>query len=80
MRNTYEMFSSQGDAAVDGIVRHAADAFDDLGDAWQWAAHELELLSEMSTYSEADDTAVREAVYAALKEFFVLPVFKSVRA
>lgn len=44
-----------------------------------WAA-ELELLSEMSTYSEADDTAVREAVYAALKEFFVLPVFKSVRA
>lgn len=32
MRTTYEMFSSQGDAAVDGIVRQAADAFDDLGE------------------------------------------------
>ena len=79
MRSTYEMFSPQGDAAVDGIVRQAADAFDDLGDAWQWAAHELELLAEMSTYNEADDTAVREAVYEALKEFFGVPVFKTTR-
>ena len=80
MRTTYEMFSSHGDAAVDGIVRQAIDAFDNRNDAWDWAANELELLSETSTYSEADDTAVREAVYEALTAAFPEAVFKSVRA
>lgn len=80
MRTTYEMFSSHGDAAVDGIVCQAIDAFDDRGDAWDWAANELELLSQTSTYSEADDTAVREAVYEALVAAFPEAVFKTVRA
>ena len=80
MRTDYEMFSSHGNAAVEGIVRQAIDAFDNRDDAWDWAANELELLSETSTYGEADDTAVREAVYEALTEAFPEAVFKTVRA
>lgn len=76
----YAMFSSNGNAAVDGIVGQAIDAFDNRVDAWDWAAHELELLSATSTYSEADDTAVREAVWEALCAAFPEAVFKSVRA
>ena len=76
----YQMFSSAGNAAVDGIVQQAGDAFDDRADAWDWAANELELLGATSTYSEADDTAVREAVYEALKQAFPEAVFKTVRA
>lgn len=76
----YEMFSSYGNAAVDGIVQQAGDAFDNLDDAWDWAANELELLGATSTYSEADDTAVRESAYAALKQAFSEAVFRSVRA
>lgn len=80
MRTDYEMFSSHGNAAVEGIVRQAIDAFDNRDDAWDWAANELELLAATSTYGEADDTAVREAVYEELVKFFVEPTFKSVRA
>lgn len=79
MRTTYEMFSSHGDAAVAGIVRQAIDAFDDRMDAWDWAANELELLAATSTYGEADDTAVREAVWEDLVAAFPEAVFKSVR-
>lgn len=75
----YAMFSSNGNAAVAGIVRQAIDAFDDRADAWDWAANELELLSATSTYSEADDTAVREAVWEDLVVAFPEAVFKSVR-
>jgi hypothetical protein len=80
MRTNYEMFSSHGNAAVEGIVRQAIDAFDNRDDAWDWAANELELLGETSTYGEADDTAVREAVYEALTAAFPEAVFKTVRA
>lgn len=76
----FEMFSGAGNAAVGGIVRQAIDAFDNRNDAWDWAANELELLSATSTYGEADDTAVREAVYEELVKFFVEPTFKTVRA
>lgn len=76
----FEMFSSTGNAAVEGIVDNAAAHFETIEDAYGWAAGELELLSTTSTYSEADDTAVREAVYEALKQVFVAPVFKSCRA
>ena len=76
----YQMFSSTGNAAVDGIVENAAAHFDNLEDATDWAFNELELLGATSTYSEADDTAVREAVWEALKAAFPVPMFKSVRA
>lgn len=76
----YEMFSSAGNAAVDGIVETAVDRFEDRNEAWDWAANELELLSQTSTYGEADDTAVREAVYEAIEAAFPVAMFKSVRA
>ena len=75
----FEMFSGAGNAAVGGIVRQAIDAFDNRDDAWDWAANELELLAQTSTYGEADDTAVREAVWEALIAAFPTPMFKSVR-
>ena len=80
MRVNFEMFSSHGNAAVEGIVRQATDAFDNLEDATDWAYNELELLASTSTYGEADDTAVREAVFVALREAFPQAVFKSIRA
>lgn len=76
----FEMFSGAGNAAVGGIVDQAIDRFDNRNDAWDWAANELELLASTSTYGEADDTAVREAVWEALKAAFPVPTFKSVRA
>ena len=79
MRTDYEMFSSHGNAAVEGIVDNAVAHFDNLEDATDWAYNELELLASTSTYGEADDTAVREAVFVALREAFPVAVFKSVR-
>jgi hypothetical protein len=76
---TFEMFSGAGNAAVGGIVDQAIDAFDNRNDAWDWAANELELLAQTSTYGEADDTAVREAVYEELIHAFPEATFKSVR-
>jgi hypothetical protein len=76
----FEMFTAHGNVAVEGIVRQATDAFDNLEDATDWAYNELELLASTSTYGEADDTAVREAVFVALREAFPQAVFKSIRA
>ena len=70
MRKDFEMFTTHGNAAVDGIVSVAIDNFDYVDEAWAWAADELIALGTTSTYSEADDTAVREAVYAALKAVY----------
>jgi len=80
MQKDFAMFTGAGNAAVEGIVDTAINRFDNRNDAWDWAANELELLQATSTYSEADDTAVREAVYAALIAAYPEPVFKSVRA
>jgi hypothetical protein len=76
---SFEMFSGAGEVAVGGIVDQAIDAFDNLEDATDWAYYELEMLASTSTYGEADDTAVREAVFVALQEAFPVPTFKSVR-
>ena len=75
----FAMFSDAGNWAVTGIVNQAIDAYDNLEDAYDWAANELELLAQTSTYGEADDTAVREAVWEALKAAFPEAVFKTVR-
>ena len=75
----FQMFSGAGNAAVSGIVDQAIDRFDNHASAYYWADGELELLGATSTYSEADDTAVREAVWEALKAAFPEVVFKTVR-
>jgi hypothetical protein len=76
---SFEMFSGAGNWAVAGIVDQAIDRFDNRNDAWDWAANELELLASTSTYGEADDTAVREAVWEELVHAFPEAVFKTVR-
>ena len=70
MQKDFAMFSAAGNAAVEGVVDNAASHFDTFEDAYTWANAELEYLARTSTYSEADDTAVREAVWAALSESF----------
>ena len=75
----FAMFSGAGNWAVAGIVDQAIDAYDNRNDAWVWAANELELLAATSTYGEADDTAVREAVWEELIAAFPEVAFKTVR-
>ena len=80
MQKDFAMFTVAGNAAVAGIVENAVGHFEDCTDAWEWAARELELLGTTSTYSEADDTAVREEVLEALSAAYPEVVFRSVRA
>jgi hypothetical protein len=60
---TYAMFSEAGNAAVGAVVMMAESK------AWTWEQTEQALykLSEVPEFGEASDTAVREAVYVALK-------------
>ena len=68
----YGMFSKQGNAAVAKIVDTARELagldgpHNALEQAWNWALNELEALSRVESFKEADDTAVREAVYDAI--------------
>ena len=58
----YEMFSDGGNAAVHEVVEIAR-----LHEIpWNQVQRMLNDLSKIEIYSEASDTAVREAVYAAL--------------
>lgn len=59
----YAMFSDFGNEAVDAIVRKARILKMDWGSVYQ----ELCKLAERDEFSEATDTAVREAVYMALE-------------
>ena len=80
MQKDFAMFTDAGNAAVDGIVETAVDRFETFDEAWPWVLAELTALGTTSTYSEADDTAVREAVWEALTAAYPEPVFSSVRA
>lgn len=80
MRTNFEMFTGAGNWAVSGIVDAAVLRYDNKDCAWEWALNELDALGETRTYGEANDTAVREAVWDALMEAFPEAVFKSVRA
>jgi len=80
MQKDFAMFTAQGNAAVAAVVEDAADRYNCLEDAWECCYTELEKLQRVSVFAEADDTAVREAVYAALQQAYPEPVFKSVRA
>ena len=75
----YAMFTDAGNAAVAQIVEEADAHFDDRLDAWEWVLGELTALGTTSTFSEADDTAVREAVYEELTDRFPIAMFKSIR-
>jgi hypothetical protein len=66
----YGMFTKQGDAAVHKIVVDARKLHEQLGypveSAWNWALNELAGLAALEGCDEAEDTAVREAVYCAI--------------
>jgi len=76
----YAMFTNAGNAAVEAIVDNSAANFETFEDAYGWAEQELEYLSRTSTFSAADDNAVREAVYTELRKQFPAVIFRSVRA
>ena len=76
----YQMFTDTGNAAVTAVVEDATDRYNCLEDAWERCYTELEKLEAVEVFAEATDTAVREAVYAALILAYPDPVFKSVRA
>lgn len=64
----YQMFTAEGNAAVAAIVTRAQGMVENEGleRVWNWVLNELEALGRTESFSEADDTAVREAVYNAL--------------
>ena len=66
----YGMFSKQGNVAVGKIVDEARKLMDvseyGIEPVWNWVLNELEALGRTESFSEADDTAVREAVYDAI--------------
>tara|TARA_R110001632_G_scaffold230888_1_gene368792 strand:+ start:915 stop:1139 length:225 start_codon:yes stop_codon:yes gene_type:complete len=62
----YQMFTDAGNAAVAAIVEDAVDRYTNPTDAWERCCTELEKLQTVEVFSEADDTAVREAVWLAV--------------
>jgi len=64
----WHMFTKQGNAAVQQIVDRAIAMRDNEGveQVWNWCLDQLEALGELEGTEEADDTAVREAVYDAI--------------
>jgi len=70
MQKDFAMFTAQGNAAVAAVVEDAADRYTNLEDAWERCYTELEKLQAVEVFAEADDTAVREAVYVALQQAY----------
>ena len=72
MASRFGMFTAEGEALVSRIAEAARELSGVDGPqnptelAVQWAFRELEKLSHAEGYEEADDTAVREAVYGFL--------------
>ena len=64
----YAMFTTEGNVAVGKIVDRARSMVENEGleRVWNWVLNELEALGRTESFSEADDTAVREAVYCAI--------------
>jgi hypothetical protein len=66
----YGMFTDEGNAKVQNIVVKARNLHENLGyplkSAWDWAQNELAGLGNYAKTEEAEDTAVREAVYNAI--------------
>ena len=80
MQKDFAMFTDAGNAAVAAVVEDATDRYNCQEDAWERCYTELEKLEKLEVFAEATDTAVREAVYAALIAAYPEPVFSSVRA
>ena len=70
MQKDFAMFTAAGNAAVAAIVEDAVDRYEVREDAWERCYTELEKLQRVSVFAEADDTAVREAVYFALQQAY----------
>ena len=79
MQKDFAMFTDAGNAAVAAIVEDAIDRYEVREDAWERCYTELEKLEVVEVFAEATDTAVREAVWAALDAAYPEVVFKSVR-
>ena len=64
----WHMFTKQGNAAVQQIVDRALSMVETEGveRVWDWTVYQLETLGQLAGTEEADDTAVREAVYDAV--------------
>lgn len=66
----YGMFTTEGNQKIAEVVSKARKLHETLGypveSAWDWAQNELAKLAEYSATEEAEDTAVREAVYNAI--------------
>jgi len=66
----FQMFTPEGNAAVGKIVDQALQFVEvnegSIETVWNWVLNELEALSRVESFKEADDTAVREAVYDAI--------------
>lgn len=66
----YGMFTTEGNQKVEKIVSMARNLHEQLGysveSAWNWAQNELAGLGNYAETEEAEDTAVREAVYCAI--------------
>lgn len=75
----YAMFTSEGDAAVDAIVRWHLDQSADHNHLYDLVLGDLERLQTIKAFAEACDTAVREAVYQQCLRLFPVPVFRTVR-
>lgn len=68
---TYGMFTENGNAKVHNIVTMARNLSENLDypieAALNWAENELAGLGNYAETEEAEDTAVREAVFNAIK-------------
>jgi|TARA_R100001377_G_scaffold17953_1_gene9208 hypothetical protein len=66
MNKDFEMFTKNGNAAVEKIVESAI-----LGKCdWAWVENKLTELSAVPLFDEATDTAVRESVYKTLMSIY----------
>jgi hypothetical protein len=65
----FGMFTNEGNAKVEKIVADALN-LKNMGygveGAWNWTLNALSMLAALEGFDEAEDTAVREAVYDAV--------------
>jgi len=80
----YEMFTNTGNCAVQAIMDHwqrnlTARNQGEASELYRCVLRDLEQLMHIAVFSEATDTAVREAVYRQCQTLFPEPVFVSRR-
>lgn len=77
----YAMFTDTGNLVVADIIHSWArcDSVEDHHQLYDLVMRDLDKLQTIDAYSEATDTAVREAVYQQCQTLFPVPVFVSRR-